>query len=101
MPRGEYEIFEALNPFFEVVIEGLHGLVDGDHYFDTVAEDAFFAFRYRFPGWPLTIRHGTDRWLDSAVRRINDEHRPNFDASISQCETCIKRSGMTELTSSG
>jgi hypothetical protein len=35
MPKGEYEIFEALNPFFEVVMEGLRGLVDGDHYFDT------------------------------------------------------------------
>src|SRR5712671_2529433 len=56
MAKGEYEIFEALNPFFEVVLQGLHGLVDGDHYFDTIAEDAFFEFRYRFPGWPLTIR---------------------------------------------
>ncbi len=56
MPKGEYEIFEALNPFFEVVMEGLRGLVDGDHYFDTIAEDAFFEFRYRFPGWPLTMR---------------------------------------------
>src|SRR5712691_13432448 len=56
MPKGEYEIFEALNPFFEVVMEGLRGLVDGDHYFDTTAEDAFFDFRYHFPGWPLTIQ---------------------------------------------
>jgi hypothetical protein len=51
MPKGEYEIYEALNPFFEVVMEGLRGLVDGDHYFDTIAEDAYFEFRYRFPGW--------------------------------------------------
>src|SRR5580658_5629116 len=56
VPKDEYAIFEALNPFFEVVVEGLRGLVDGDHYFDTIAEDAFFEFRYRFPGWPLTIR---------------------------------------------
>src|ERR1700751_1242403 len=56
MPKGEYEIFEALNPFFEVVMEGLRGLVDGDHFFDTIAEDALFEFRYPFPGWPTTIR---------------------------------------------
>jgi ketosteroid isomerase-like protein len=56
MSKGEYDVFEALNPFFEVVMEGLRGLVDGDHYFDAVAEDAFFEFRYRFPGWPQTIR---------------------------------------------
>jgi hypothetical protein len=54
MPKDEYEIFEALNPFFEVVMEGLRGLVDGNHYFDTIAEDAFFEFRYHFPGWRLT-----------------------------------------------
>ena len=59
MPKAEYEVFEALNPFFEVVMEGLRGLVDGDHYFDTIAEDAFFEFRYHFPGWPLTIRGST------------------------------------------
>jgi pimeloyl-ACP methyl ester carboxylesterase len=56
MTKAQYEVFEALNPFFEVVMEGLRGLVDGDHYFDTIAEDAFFEFRYQVPGWPLTIR---------------------------------------------
>jgi ketosteroid isomerase-like protein len=56
MTKGQYEVFEALNPFFEVVMEGLRGLVDGDHYFDAFAEDAVFESRYHFPGWPLTIR---------------------------------------------
>jgi ketosteroid isomerase-like protein len=56
MTKTQYEVFEALNPFFEVVMEGLRGLVDGDHYFDAVAEDAFFESRYHFPGWPVTIR---------------------------------------------
>ena len=56
MPKSQYKAFEALNPFFEVVIKGLSGLVDGDHYFDTFAEDAIFESRYRFPGWPVTIR---------------------------------------------
>jgi ketosteroid isomerase-like protein len=56
MPKGEFEIFEALTPFFEVVMEGLRGLVDGDHYFDTIAEDVLFEFRYHFPGGPPTIR---------------------------------------------
>jgi ketosteroid isomerase-like protein len=56
MTKAEYEIFEALNPFFRVVMEGLWGLVDGNHYFDTFAEDALFESRYHFPGWPLTMR---------------------------------------------
>jgi uncharacterized protein len=56
MPKIGYEAFEALDPFFEVVMEGLRGLVDGKHYFDTFAEDATFESRYQFPGWPVMIR---------------------------------------------
>jgi uncharacterized protein len=54
--NADYIVFEALNPFFEVVLKGLSGLVDGEHYFDTFAEDAIFESRYHFPGWPVTIR---------------------------------------------
>src|SRR5580700_2604758 len=60
MPKDEYAGFEALNPFFEIVQEGLRGLLDGEHYFDTVADDAFFEFRYNFPGWPQTVRGRAD-----------------------------------------
>ena len=56
MTKAQYEGFEALDPFFAVVMEGLRGLVDGEHYFDTIADDAIFEFRYHFPGWPVTIR---------------------------------------------
>jgi uncharacterized protein len=56
MPKSQYKAFEALNPFFEVVLKGLSGLVDGKHYFDTFADDAIFESRYHFPGWPVTIR---------------------------------------------
>ncbi|MFC5649740.1 nuclear transport factor 2 family protein [Paenibacillus solisilvae] len=56
MPRNKYAAFEALKPYFEIVQKGLSGLVDGEHYFDTIADDAFFEFLYNFPGWPQTIR---------------------------------------------
>ena len=56
MTRAQYKVFEALNPFFGVVMEGIRGLVDGKHYFDTFAEDAIFESRYHFPGWPSMIR---------------------------------------------
>jgi ketosteroid isomerase-like protein len=48
--------YEALNPFFDVIQQGLQGLVDGEHFFDTIADDAIFEFLYRFPGFPRTIR---------------------------------------------
>ena len=56
MPKAEYAVFKALDPFFKVVLEGLNGLVDGEHYFDTFADDAVYESRYNFPGWPQTIR---------------------------------------------
>ncbi|MGC1687793.1 MAG: nuclear transport factor 2 family protein [Candidatus Acidiferrales bacterium] len=56
MTKTQYTAFEALNPFFAVIMQGLRGLVDGEHYFDTLADDALFEFRYNFPGWPTTIR---------------------------------------------
>jgi nitroreductase len=45
MTKAQYEVFEALNPFFGVVLKGLRGLVDGKHYFDTFAEDVLFDLR--------------------------------------------------------
>ncbi|MGB7263953.1 MAG: nuclear transport factor 2 family protein [Terracidiphilus sp.] len=54
--NADYKIFEALDPFFNVVLKGLSGLVDGEHFFDTFTEDAIFESRYRFPGWPEMIR---------------------------------------------
>lgn len=60
MPESQYQVFEALNPFFEIVLKGLSGLVDGKHYFETFAEDAVFESRYHFPGWPVTIRGRTN-----------------------------------------
>jgi len=56
MPEHEFKGFEALNPFFEVVLKGLRELVDGKHYFEAFAEDAVFESRYHFPNWPVTIR---------------------------------------------
>ena len=60
MKKARYAVFEALNPFFEIVLSGLSGLVDGEHYFDTFADDAIFESRYHFPGWPVTIRGRAD-----------------------------------------
>ena len=50
MRNPAYAAFSALDPFFDIVRQGLAGLVDGDHYFDTIALDAVFEFWYRFPG---------------------------------------------------
>ena len=58
MRNPAYAAFSALDPFLDIVREGLAGLVDGDHFSDTTAPDAVFEFRYRFPGWPTKPRPG-------------------------------------------
>jgi ketosteroid isomerase-like protein len=60
MKKDKYAVYEAMNPFFEIVQTGLRGLVDGEHYFDTFADDAIFESRYHFPGWPVTIQGRAD-----------------------------------------
>ena len=52
---------QALNPYFDVVMKGLNGLVDGEHYYDA-ADDAQFEFLYRFPGWAEVI-HGRENLI--------------------------------------
>ncbi len=52
MTNARYAAFSALDPFFDIVMKGLAGALDGDHYFDAIAENAVFEFRYIFPGWP-------------------------------------------------
>jgi ketosteroid isomerase-like protein len=56
MSRSKYAGFRALDPFFDIVMKGLSGLVDGEHYFEAFAEDAIVESRYTFPGWPEIIR---------------------------------------------
>ena len=60
MSNAKYSVFKALDPFFKVVQEGLSEFVDGEHYFDTIADDALFEFRYNFPGLPQTVRGRAD-----------------------------------------
>lgn len=60
MSKGDYAAFHALDPFFAVVMEGLSKFVDGEHYFDALADDVLFEFLYHFPGWPRVTRGRAD-----------------------------------------
>ena len=63
MAEPTYAAFSALDPFFEIIMQGLRGHVDGEHYFDTLADDVVFEFRYRFPGWPEVVE-GREALID-------------------------------------
>jgi uncharacterized protein len=44
--------FGADGPFFRVIREGLKGLVDGEDYFDLLADDVVFEYVISVPGYP-------------------------------------------------
>jgi uncharacterized protein len=51
----DLEDFAALEPFFDIVKQGVAGLVDGDHFFDLLAEDAVFDYVITVPGYPRRV----------------------------------------------
>jgi ketosteroid isomerase-like protein len=47
--------FQALDPFFRVISQGVAGLVDGGHFFDLLAEDVVFEYVITVPGYPRRV----------------------------------------------
>jgi uncharacterized protein len=60
VPNPKYAAYEAAWPYFELVRRALGDLVDGDHFFDIVAEDIVYEVLYDFPGWPRVVQGRTD-----------------------------------------
>ena len=56
MPDPKYAAYEAARPYFDLVRGALGTLVDGEHFFDVVAEDVVYEVLYEFPGWPRVIQ---------------------------------------------
>ncbi len=50
-------------PFYNIVMEGLSGEVDGEHFWDVVSEDAVFEFLYHIPGFTNKIE-GRKAYMD-------------------------------------
>jgi ketosteroid isomerase-like protein len=47
--------FRALDPFFRIIEEGLAGLVDGEHFFDLLADDVVFDYVITVPNYPRHV----------------------------------------------
>jgi len=50
-------------PFYDIILTGLKGEVDGEHFWDAVAENAIFEFLYDFPGFTNKIV-GREAYMD-------------------------------------
>jgi len=59
MPNRNYAVYEGAEPYFELVRRALQGLVDGEHFFDIVADDIVYEVRYDL-GWPRVIQGRAD-----------------------------------------
>lgn len=64
---------ENAAPFYQVIMEGLKGEVDGKHFWDAVAENAVFEFRYNFPGFANKIE-GRQAYMDWFGGYSNELH---------------------------
>lgn len=66
-------------PFYRIVMEGLKGEVDGEHFWDAVAENAVFEFLYNIPGFTnkITGRKAYMDWFGgySNILRTSDNLR--------------------------
>jgi ketosteroid isomerase-like protein len=60
MSDSKYAGYEAARPYFDLVRRALGDRVEGDHFFDAVADDIIYEVLYEFPGWPRVIQGRSD-----------------------------------------
>jgi ketosteroid isomerase-like protein len=60
MTSKDYTLYKPVSPYFELVRGALGTRVDGEHFFDCVAEDIVYEVLYDFPGWPRIIEGRTE-----------------------------------------
>jgi uncharacterized protein len=56
MPISDHPDFRALDPFFEIVEQGVSGLVDGERFFEMLAENAVLEYVITVPGYPKRVQ---------------------------------------------
>ncbi len=60
MRSAKYAAFEPAAAYFDLVRGALGALVDGDHFFDVVADNIVYEVLYDFPGWPRVVTGRSD-----------------------------------------
>ncbi len=56
MAKPTYAAYEGADPYFSLVRGALGDLVDGQHFFDVLADDVVYEILYEVPGWPRVIK---------------------------------------------
>jgi len=60
MSNPKYAAYEPAKPYFELVRGALGDLVDGEHFFDIVADNVVYEVLYDVAGWPRIIEGRVD-----------------------------------------
>jgi ketosteroid isomerase-like protein len=57
---SQYAVYQNAAPYFDLVSGALGDLVDGEHFFDIVADDIIYEVLYNVRGWPRVIKGRTN-----------------------------------------
>jgi len=60
MRNPQYAVYQGAEPYFNLVRGALGDLVDGEHFFDILADNVIYEVLYDIAGWPQTIRGRAD-----------------------------------------
>jgi ketosteroid isomerase-like protein len=55
-----YPVYKGAEPYFNLVRRALGDVVDGEHFFDVLADNVVYEVLYEIAGWPQTIRGRAD-----------------------------------------
>jgi ketosteroid isomerase-like protein len=73
MPSTKYAAYDRARPYFDLVRGALGDLVEGEHFFDIVADDLVYEVLYDFPGWPRIVKGRADLMTQFAAYCNNIE----------------------------
>src|SRR5579863_8438511 len=60
MRNPTYAAYKGAEPYFNLVRRALGDLVDGEHFFDIVADKVVYEVLYEVAGWPRVVRGRAD-----------------------------------------
>jgi uncharacterized protein len=80
MPDKKYSAYAGAEPYFALVRKALGDLVDGEHFFDILADDIVYEVRYDL-GWPRVVR-GRANLMDQFQGYVGSIHLQSADELI-------------------
>jgi uncharacterized protein len=80
MPDKKYSAYAGAEPYFALVRKALGDLVDGEHFFDILADDIVYEVRYDL-GWPRVVR-GRANLMDQFEGYVGSIHLQSADELI-------------------